>query len=125
VPAHQFDFQEELSREYALFSLFKVLVDVEGSVNLLVLCALDLTRAFDSHIFAQILVEALKREVEFSVIKCLRYTYKHLLTKMKCGSELFNVLKGVRQGGLTSPTLFSNSILPVKFLLNPPVLMAV
>ena len=42
MPAPQFGFQKELSREHALFSVFDVLVEVKGSHYLLDLCALDI-----------------------------------------------------------------------------------
>ena len=36
--------------------------------------------------------------------------YSHLKAKIKGGLDLFNILKGVRQGGLTVPALFNNSV---------------
>ena len=59
--SHHFGFQKELSQEHALHALFNVLADVEGSGDFLVLCAIDIARAFDSCIFAQILPEAIKK----------------------------------------------------------------
>jgi len=40
--------------------------------------------------------------------------YNPLRAKMKCRSELFNVIKGFRQGGLTSPGLINNSVIPAQ-----------
>ena len=83
------------------------------SGDFFVLRALDIARTFDSCIFAQILSEALKRGVDSSVINCPRYMYSHLKAKIKGGSDLFNIFKGVRQGGLTPPpptALFNNSV---------------
>ena len=37
--------------------------------------------------------------------------YHHLKAKLKGGTSLFDILKGVRQGGLTSSSLFNNSVL--------------
>ena len=45
---HQFGSQKESSRKHALYALFNVLADVDGSGDFLVLCALDIDRAFDS-----------------------------------------------------------------------------
>ena len=36
--------------------------------------------------------------------------YSHLKAKIKYVLDVFNIFKGVRQGGLTSPTLFDNSV---------------
>ena len=50
------------------YALFNVLADVEGSGDFLVLSKLDISRAFDSCIIAQILSEAIKRGFDPSVI---------------------------------------------------------
>ena len=111
VPPHQFGYQKGISREHVLFALMIVLADAERSRSHIILCALDLARAFDSCIFSQVLFEANKRGVNFCIVKCLLYMYHHLKAKLKGGSFLFDILKGVRQGGLTSPSLFNNSVL--------------
>ena len=88
-----------------------VLADAERSRSHIILCALDVAHAFDSCIFSQVLFEVYKRGVNFCIVKCLLYMYHHLKAKLKGGSSLFDILKGVRQGGLTSPSLFNNSVL--------------
>ena len=55
---------------------------MEGSGDFIVLCILDIARAFDSCIFAQILSEAVKRGTDPSVINCLRYLYSDLKAKI-------------------------------------------
>ena len=46
-----------------------------------------------------------------AVIICLRYMYRNLKTVTKDGSQLFPILKGVRQGALTSLVLFNNCVI--------------
>jgi hypothetical protein len=60
VPVHQFGFQKVLSHEHALFTLFKVLADMEVSRDFIFIYELDIARAFDSCIFSQVLAEAQK-----------------------------------------------------------------
>ena len=47
----------------------------------------------------------------------------HLKAKIKGGTDLFNMLKGVRQGGLTSPALFNNLVSADHALLSACVYM--
>jgi len=47
----------------------------------------------------------------FCKVKCLLCIYHHLKAKLKGGSSLFDIFKGVHQDGLTSPSLFNNSVL--------------
>ena len=105
TPPRQFGYQRGLGREHALFLLINVLKDIEERGDFLVLCALDVARAFDSCIFSQVLLEALLKGTDAAVITCLRYMYRNLKAGIKDGSQLqgaFTILKGVRQGAVTS-----------------------
>ena len=83
VPPHQFGYQKGISREHALFALMNVLADAERSRSHIILCALDVARAFDSCIFSQVLFEAYKRGVNLCIVKCLLYMYHHIKAKLK------------------------------------------
>ena len=76
----------------------------------MVLCALNVARAFDSCIFSHVLLEVLLKGTDAAVINSLRYMYRNLKTGIKDGSQLFPILKGGRQGALTSPVLFNNCV---------------
>ena len=74
-PPCQFGYQHGLGREHALFLLKNVLKDIEERDDFLFLCALDVTRAFDSCIFSQVLLEALLKGTDAAKITSLRYMY--------------------------------------------------
>jgi len=112
-------YQKGISREHVLFALMNVLADAEKSRFYTILCALYVARAFDSCIyFFQVLLQAYKIGVSFCIVKCLLYMYHHLKAKLKEGSSLFDILKGVHQGGLTSRSLSNNSVLHAQNSVN-------
>ena len=94
-----------ISREHALFTLLNVLGDAKRNRSYIALCALDCARAFNSCILSKVLLEVYKRGVIFYIVKCVLYMYHNLKAKLK-GIFSFDILKGVRQGGLNSPSLF-------------------
>ena len=53
-----------------------------------------------------------------AVITCLRYMCRNLKAGIKDGIQLFPILKGVRQGALTSPVLFNNCVTGAQDKLN-------
>ena len=79
----------------------------------------DVNRAFDSGVHPQILLSARKRGVDKSIIRALRNMYSNLKARVNVpcvnaltlSSSLIPVEKGIRQGALTSPPLFNNSII--------------
>ena len=118
TPPRQFGYLRGLRREHALFLLINVLKDIEERGDFLVLCALDVARAFDSCIFSQVLLEAHLKGTDAAIITCLRYMYRNLKAGIKDGSQLFPIQKGVRQGALTSPVLFNNCVTGAQDKLN-------
>jgi len=68
--------------------------------------SLDASKAFDSGLF----VKLAKRRIPLPFIRMLKYWYSHLqcavLWKGVLGN-IFNITRGVRQGGVLSPFLFS------------------
>ena len=118
TPPRQFTYQRGLGREHALFLLINVLKDIEERGDFPVLCALDVARTVDLCIFSQVLLEALLKGTDAALITCLRYMYRNLKTGIKDGSQLFPILKGVRQGAPTSPVLFNNCVTGAQDKLN-------
>ena len=84
----------------------------------MVLFALNVARAFDLCIFLQVLLDALLKGADAPVITCLRYMYRNLKAGIKDGSQLFPILKDVRQGALNSPVLFNNCVTGAQDKLN-------
>ena len=68
--------------------------------------SLDASKAFDSGLF----VKLAKRRIPLPFIRMLKYWYSHLQCAVSWKGVLgniFNITRGVRQGGVLSPFLFS------------------
>ena len=79
MPPYQFGFQKGLGCAHALTALSSILIDADKSGDSLVLGSHDVSRAFDSLIYAQNLLELYKRGVDTSAIRALYDTYKTIL----------------------------------------------
>ena len=77
-----------------------------------------LQELFESRIFSQVLLDVLLKSNDVAVTTCLRYMYSNLKTGIKDGSQLFPILKGERQGALTSSVLFNKCATGAKNKLN-------
>ena len=72
-------------------------------------CFLDMTKAFDLVNYSK-LFNKLKNRISPVFLRLLAYIYlnqKYCVSWNNCKSSMFNVLNGVRQGAILSPTLFS------------------
>ena len=72
--------------------------------------SLDASKAYDRVIHSGLFVKLAKRGIPLPFIRMLKYWYSHLqcavLWKGVLGN-IFNITRGVRQGGVLSPFLFS------------------
>ena len=117
VPDHQFGFQPGLGCGHGLFALVSALIDAEKSGESIALDTHDVRRAFDSLIHEQISLDMGLAGVDPSMLNPLYDMYKNLKSRLKLPTTLnltnnlvLPIKKGVRQGALTSPTAFNNSI---------------
>ena len=83
----------------------------------LVIGSFDVSRAFDSSVCAQILLETYKQGLNLCLVRVLYYMYNNLRVQIKISSNpvesaVVPVRKGVRPGSVVSPSLCSNSVLP-------------
>lgn len=119
TPDNQFGFKKKMSREHAHYLIANLLIDADDSNETLYFAGHDVNRAFDSGVHPQILLSARKRGVDKSIIRALRNMYSNLKARVNVpcvnaltlSSSLIPVEKGIRQGALTSPPLFNNSII--------------
>ena len=100
-------------------ALAAILSDSEATGDPLVIGSFDVSRAFDSSVHAQILLEAYKQGLNLCIVRAVYYMYNNLRAQIKipsCPTEsvVVPVRKGVRQGSVVSPTLYNNSVLPAQ-----------
>ena len=119
TPDSQFGFKRNISREHVHSLLSNVLLDADAKGETVVLAGHDVRGAFDSGIHAQLLVSAFKRGLDRSIIATYRNMYFKLKVRVRVlknqsptvSDFLIPVRKGIRQGALSSPPLYNNSII--------------
>ena len=119
IPNYQFGFTVSLGCADALFALAAILSDSEATGDPLVIAPFDVSRAFDSSVHMQILLEAYKQGLNLCIVRVVYYMYNNYRAQMKippspAESVVIPVRKGVRQGSVVSPTLYNSSILPAQ-----------
>lgn len=107
----QFGFRPGLSTETAILSLKHTVQYYTARKTPVYACFLDLSKAFDL-VSYDLLWEKLSTvtTVDKSVISLVRYWYSNQTNCVRWAGSLSNTYRlecGVRQGGLTSPRLFS------------------
>ncbi|XP_065572185.1 uncharacterized protein LOC136034738 [Artemia franciscana] len=121
VPDHQFGFQPSLGCGHALSALVLALIDAEKSGESIALSVHDVRRAFDLLIHEQIILDMGLAGVDPSMLNPLYDIYRNLKARLKLPTTLnqtnnpvLPVKKGLRQGALTSPSAFNNSIIKLQ-----------
>lgn len=106
----QFGFRAGLSTETAILAL-KHTVSYYTSRNTPVYAVfLDLSKAFDLVNYNVLWTKLRDREQPEEIVELLRYWYNNQINQVRWSgalSETYGLACGVRQGGLTSPALFS------------------
>lgn len=126
TPDNQFGFKKGVGREHVHYILANILIEADELNESLILASHDVRRAFDSGIHPQLLVSAHKRGVDRSVILPFRDMYKKLRVQVKVPSpngpivlpKAIPVRKGIRQGAISSPRLYNNSVLEAQKLVQ-------
>ncbi|XP_065582962.1 uncharacterized protein LOC136042033 [Artemia franciscana] len=119
MPENQFGFKNGLNGEHLHSILVNVILKTVSSEDPLFLAGHNISRACHSGIHPQLSLEALLRGMNISVIATLRNMYRRLNVKVKSlsgeNSDLIErsipVHKSIRQGTITSPPLFNNSVI--------------
>jgi hypothetical protein len=81
------------------------------------ICALDLSKAFDSIVHSHALYLLFSNNIKLSIVVLLWYWYSNSFIWVKCNgvvsdSKVF-LLRGVCQVGVLSPTIFKLCIAPI------------
>ena len=121
TPPRQFGFKRRTGCADALTAVVSVLLDADFSGESIALASHDISRAFDSLIHAAMLLKASQRGLNPCIVRSLRDMYSRLSIRLKLPPDknlpprphekLIPVLKGARQGAVSSPHLFNNYVL--------------
>ena len=114
---NQFGFQKRLGCQHAHRVLASLLLQSVNDKSPLHICALDLSKAFDSIVHSHALYSLFSNNINLSIVVLLRYWYSNSFIRVKCNgvvsdSKVF-LRRGVRQGGVLSPTIFKLCIAPI------------
>jgi len=106
----QFGFKRNSSCAHAIFTMRSVVEHYCKSSSTVTVCALDISKAFDRVNNYALLSLLIDRKVPKYFITIMLKWFQHSTASVCWGGALsatFNILAGVRQGGLLSPLLFS------------------
>ena len=106
----QFGFQEKSSTTMCTWAISAVIDHYISQGSVVYGCAMDLSKAFDMVSWVSLFKTLQARAVQPIFLRVLLFVY----TKQSCNvkwngsdSDIFSVKNGVRQGAVSSPTLFS------------------
>ena len=98
---NQFGFRYGVGCQHAHKILSSLLAGNSSKGNRLYICALDLSKAFDSVVHRQVLFSLYNSWVNPSVIMLLRFWYSNSFLQLRSAPDtIIRVRRGVRQGGL-------------------------
>jgi len=106
----QFGFKWNSSCAHAIFTMRSVVEHYCKSGSTVTVCALDISKAFDRVNNCALLSLLIDRKVPKYFITIMLKWFQHITASVRWGGALsatFDILAGLRQGGLLSPLLFS------------------
>ena len=105
---NQFGFKPGVGCQHAHRVLSSLLLENSSKGRSIYLCTLDLSKAFDSVCHSQLFSALRGYGVNLSVILLLRYWYSNSFLRLKSvPASNIKLKRGLRQGGVLSPTLFN------------------
>ena len=120
---NQIGFSAEVGCQQAHRVLANVLTEATKKGFELHLCALDLSKAFDTVTHSQAIFSLFSHGINISVIFLLRYWYSNsflrIKTDMRVSDSKIPIRRGVRQGAVISPSIFKLCISSVLSSIPP------
>ena len=107
---HQFGFKKHSSCKHAIYCVRNVIETFVANGSTVNVCALDLSKAFDRMNHYALFNKLMDRNYPNEILSILESWFCASITCVKWVrhvSNFFNLLSGVRQGGVLSPILFS------------------
>ena len=106
----QFGFKKGRGCRDAIFTLRGIVRHINTNGSTAVLCALDVSKAFDRMNHYALYIKLMERNIPKCFLDILIHWYSNCVGFVRWGnfiSHQFPMLAGVRQGGVLSPTLFA------------------
>ena len=110
---NQFGFKSKHSTDQCLYLLKEVIDYYKSHNSPMFLCFMDASKAFDRVNHWTLFKKLLKKGIPVILLRLIIYWYRSQTVCVKWGSVVspsFNVINGVRQGGILSPRLFNEYI---------------
>ena len=107
---NQFGFKQGLSTSHAIYNVRRVVDYYVSNSSTVNVCAIDVSKAFDSISHYGLLIEMMHRNVPVNLLNILEDWFGKCKTCVRWGSafsDMFRLSRGVRQGGVLSPHLFA------------------
>ena len=113
--------KKRIGREHILYILANMHIEADALNECIFLAGYDIRSAFDSGIYAQLLLAAHKRDVDRSVILPFPNRHSKISIRVKVPSRSGQIIlrssvpvrKGIRRDAISSPLLCNNSVLEI------------
>jgi len=107
---NQFGFKHGLSTSHAIYTVRRVVDYYVSNSSTVSLCAIDVSKAFDSMSHHGLFLKLMYRQVPVRLLNILEDWFGKCETCVRWGStfsDMFSLSRGIRQGGVLSPHLFA------------------
>ena len=117
----QVGFKKGMGCRDAIFTLRNIVGHITKSGSTAVMCALDISKAFDKMNHCALYIKLMHKNIPHSFLAVLINWYSKCFVFVRWGNHVsrqFQILAGVRQGGVLSPCLFAVFIDSIIFKLR-------
>ena len=113
VGDNQFGFRSGLGVQNAHATFISIVEKFKKRKTPLFVCAIDISKAFDSVLHSQAVLSLLRAGVDPFVCNCLWQWYRKSQVRIRSAGQLsgpIDIRRGVKQGSVISPVIFNNAI---------------